>query len=108
MTEFSLETGVVATFYRPSSTAVTVLPQGTPISGTDGDDGADGKTIHNGSGAPSDLLGANGDYYIDNGSPKTIYGPKAGGVWPLPGTSMIGPAGSSAIAGGHPYLLMGG
>lgn len=108
MSEFSLETGVVATFYRPSSAAVTVLPQGTPISGVDGADGADGTTTHNGSGAPSNGLGANGDFYIDTDYPQTLYGPKASGAWPTPGTSMIGPAGSSAIAGGHPFLTMGG
>ena len=51
--------------------------------GPQGASGTDGKSILNGSGAPSNGTGNNGDYYIDNTS-KYIYGPKAGGVWPTP------------------------
>mgnify|MGYP000458678370 CR=1 FL=1 len=107
MTEFSLESGAVAMFYRPSSAAVTVLAQGTPISGVDGTDGTDGRTILSGSGAPSSGLGADGDFYIDTTYPSYLYGPKAAGAWPS-GVSLVGATGASGAAGGHPFLTMGG
>lgn len=93
--EFSLEDGVVPVFYVPSNTPVTVLPQGTPISGTDGTDGTDGNTILGGSGAPSALLGVDGDYYIDSGSSdRNMYGPKTAGAWGS-AYALKGPAGTS-------------
>ena len=68
-----------------------VGPQGPPgIQGPAGDDGADGsngaagadgRTILNGSGAPSNALGSNGDFYLDIGA-RELYGPKASGTWP--------------------------
>ena len=94
--EFSLESGVQLTVYLPSSTVVTVLPQGTPISGTDGTDGTDGNTVLPVSGPPSNGVGVNGNFAIDYLNWK-IYGPKAAGAWPA-GVSLIGPAGSSAGA----------
>ena len=59
--------------------------------GTDGAAGADGNTILSGVVAPTNE-GVNGDFYI-NTATSTIYGPKAGGVWPA-GVSLIGPAGT--------------
>ena len=50
-----------------------------PASTVPGPAGADGKTILNGSGAPSSGIGANGDYYIDN-TAHAIYGPKTAGA----------------------------
>lgn len=49
-------------------------------------------TIHTTSGAPSNLVGSNGDYAID---PATwhIYGPKTAGVWPA-GVSLGGASGT--------------
>lgn len=70
--------------------------------GTDGDDGApgsngtDGATIRNGAGAPSNGLGANGDYYIDN-TGKNLYF-KAAGVYTLQ-FSIVGPAGTNGTNG---------
>ncbi len=106
MSEYSLTSGAVATVYRPSTASVTVLAQGTPISGINGEDGADGKTVRYGTGAPADALGADGDFYISTSYPPTLYGPKSGGTWPA-GASMIGPQGPAGAGGGHPYLLMG-
>ena len=63
---------------------------GTP--GAPGAPGADGKSVLNGTGAPSNGTGNNGDFYIDTVT-DTIYGPKAAGVWPTPGTSLVGPQG---------------
>lgn len=54
-------------------------------------------TVHYGSGAPSNGLGANGDLYIDT-SAHYIYGPKSSGVWPA-GVSLVGPAGPTGRAG---------
>jgi hypothetical protein len=67
--------------------------QGVPGDpGTPGAPGANGKTVRNGSGAPSNGLGVDGDFYIDT-SAYTIYGPKSAGAWGSP-TSLIGPQGN--------------
>src|SRR5204863_6624112 len=52
--------------------------------------GANGLAIWLVTGAPSDLVGMNGDLAIRQDAPGGIYGPKAAGTWPadpLPGTS---------------------
>lgn len=41
-----------------------------------------GTTWIAGSGAPDDVLGNDGNYYLDTDSPGAIYGPKALGAWP--------------------------
>ena len=61
--------------------------------GTDGADGADGNTVLNGTVNPTNE-GADGDFYI-NTTTKEIFGPKAMGTWPTPGTSLVGPAASA-------------
>jgi hypothetical protein len=58
--------------------------------------GADGKTVLNGSGAPSDSLGENGDFYLDT-TGDFIYGPKTGGSWGA-STSIIGGTGISGLS----------
>ncbi len=57
-----------------------------------GGSGSSINTIHTTSGAPSNLVGSNGDYAID---PATwhIYGPKTAGVWPA-GVSLGGASGT--------------
>jgi len=67
------------------------------LGGEDGADGADGRTILFGTGAPSSGLGADGDGYIatDTG---TLYAPKASGAWPA-GMSLIGPQGPKGDTG---------
>ena len=58
-----------------------------------GDTGTAGKTWHNGSGAPGDGTGTDGDYYLDTAA-DAYYGPKAAGTWTGTGpTSLIGPDG---------------
>jgi hypothetical protein len=49
--------------------------------------------VLNGAGAPSNELGTNGDFYLDT-TASTLYGPKASGVWPGTGVSLVGPGGS--------------
>lgn len=99
-----LEQGVVLRLFRPSQTQITVFPTGEPIDGNDGTNGTDGKTILNGVGAPLNTLGTDGDFYMDTSPPKTLYGPKASGVWPTPGFSLQGDQGPAGSGGGHPFL----
>lgn len=66
---------------------------GTSILGTVG---SDGKTILNGAVDPT-TEGTDGDFYI-NTSTTTIFGPKAGGVWPA-GISLIGADGLDGVDG---------
>jgi hypothetical protein len=54
-------------------------------------------TIYNGSGAPSNSIGGNGDFYIDNTN-HYFYGPKASGSWPS-GFSVVGPQGATGPQG---------
>lgn len=78
----------------PSGQALTG-PTGP--SGTNGTNGTDGKTILNGSGAPSNGLGNDGDFYIDTLN-DVLYGPKSGGVWGS-SVSIVGPTGATGAAG---------
>lgn len=64
--------------------------------GKNGKNGTDGNTLLNGAGVPGAGLGSNGDFYLDTSS-DTLYGPKAAGAWPTPGTSLKGGAGGSAV-----------
>ncbi|MYW28316.1 glycerophosphodiester phosphodiesterase [Streptomyces sp. SID2119] len=59
-----------------------------------GPPGPKGTSILTGVGAPSPLLGGNGDSYIDTTpSAVKLYGPKAGGVWPSTSVSLGGAGG---------------
>ena len=61
--------------------------------GNQGTSGADGKTILNGSGAPFNTLGTNGDYYLNTAN-YDFYGPKTAGAWTTP-INIIGPTGAN-------------
>lgn len=72
-------------------------PQGDQ--GIQGPQGDAGKTWHTGAGAPSDVTGVNGDFYLDT-TADAYYGPKAGGTWSGTGpTSLIGPTGATGPQG---------
>lgn len=71
-------------------------PQGPQ--GSQGPAGADGSTVLNGTGAPAGTLGHDGDFYLDTAA-DILYGPKASGTWPMPGTSLVGPAGRTGSTG---------
>lgn len=74
-------------------------PQGaTGAQGPRGAAGADGVTILNGTGAPADTLGKDGDFYVDT-TAEEMYGPKASGAWPATGTSLVGPQGPKGNTG---------
>lgn len=63
-----------------------------------GEPGADGLSVLSGAGAPDDADGQDGEWWIDTDD-YDIYGPKAAGVWPTPGTSLIGPTGATGSTG---------
>jgi len=65
--------------------------------GPQGAAGADGKTVLNGTGAPDNGLGTNGDFYLATNT-WTVYGPKAAGVWPA-GQTLVGPTGAAGNDG---------
>jgi hypothetical protein len=54
--------------------------------------------VLNGTGAPPDSLGNDGDFYLDT-SADVLYGPKSGGTWPTTATSLVGPAGPAGAPG---------
>ena len=60
----------------PSTSWLLKLAGAIGVTGYTGYTGASGNTILSGAGAPSDGLGATGDYYIDL-TTMTFYGPKA-------------------------------
>lgn len=65
-------------------------------------DGFENKTLTNafrsGTGAPSDSLGSNGDFYFDTAS-GTMWGPKASGSWTGTSFSLVGPEGPEGPEG---------
>jgi hypothetical protein len=67
-------------------------PQGP--TGATGPAGTNGNTVLSGLGPPDPSVGNNGDFYLDTtpGAP-VLWGPKTGGFWLFPGTSLIGPQG---------------
>ncbi|WP_370738871.1 beta strand repeat-containing protein, partial [Nubsella zeaxanthinifaciens] len=79
----------------PGNAGKTITDYLAAITGATGAAGADGKTILNGAGAPSGATGKDGDFYIDP-TTNTIYGPKAGGVWPA-GVSIKGADGQGGV-----------
>ena len=86
---------------RPASRgppAATGTAGSAGVAGTTGATGAtglDGNSVLNGAGPPSDALGDDGDFYLDTAT-NSLYGPKAGGVWPA---ARLGSSGAPGIAG---------
>lgn len=62
-------------------------------------DGADGRSVLNGAGAPDDALGEDGDFYIDTAAVGEfiLYGPKLAGAWGAP-KSVSGPQGDTGAS----------
>lgn len=71
-------------------------PQGP--AGTNGVNGVNGNTVLNGTVDPTATQGVDGDFYL-NTETNTLFGPKASGVWPTAGTSLIGPTGATGATG---------
>jgi hypothetical protein len=94
---------------RRSRIAFAPSGQGIWLS-TDG--GASGtkisNTVHYVSAAPSDSVGANGDYYVNTTTHK-IFGPKASGAWPGGAGADVAPGGATVFYGTDPiYAVSGG
>ena len=70
-------------------------PQGP--AGAAGATGPAGKTVLNGSGAPSNAIGTAGDFYVDTTNSR-FYGPKAG-TWPGTYVTIIGTQGPQGATG---------
>ena len=86
--DFYIDT-VTDMFYGPK--AGGVWPAGVDL---DGAAGAPGSTVLNGVVAPT-VEGVDGDFYLDTVT-STMYGPKAGGVWPA-GVVLVGPVGPAGV-----------
>lgn len=69
---------------------------GTP--GAAGSDGVNGNTVRNGTAPPTPTDGVDGDFFVDMQA-NVFYGPKASGAWPIPGISLVGPAGATGLKG---------
>lgn len=78
----------------------TPMRGATGATGSDGNPGVDGRSVLNGSAAPDNSIGNNGDFYLRT-SNSTLYGPKASGVWPGSGVSLIGPQGATGATGSN-------
>jgi hypothetical protein len=81
--------------------------------GPQGSTGINGTAVLNGSVAPSNALGVNGDFYI-NTTTNELFGPKANGTWPG-GVSLVGPpgpaggpAGPQGVAGTNGNSVLNG
>lgn len=73
-------------------------PPGGSAAGADGTGGTDGYSVLSGSSDPIAEQGNDGDFFV-NTTTWEIFGPKAEGNWPMPGTSLIGPKGDEGPAG---------
>lgn len=84
----------------------TILSGEAGEAGAPGAPGAPGLGILHGVGAPSNSLGSNGEFYIDDVAWE-IYGPKAAGVWPAGVALATGPMGKEGPPGSG-SLTVGG
>lgn len=81
----------------PAGVTLVTQPGGSGGSGgTGGGTAGNGGHILYGSGAPTDDIGVDGDFYFDT-TTGTLYGPKAGGKWPTSGVT----AGTGTIYNGN-------
>jgi len=73
----------------PTGVALVSQPSGGGSGGTGGGGGTAGNGGHilYGSGAPTDGIGVDGDFYFDT-TTSTLYGPKQDGKWPTSGVTM--------------------
>lgn len=70
----------------------------TGLTGATGPAGYDGAKVLSGSGAPSSLVGASGDFWVDTTNGR-LYGPKSSGAWGTPLQLTSGPAGPTGPSG---------
>lgn len=79
--------GLIGLTGNTGATGATGL---TGATGATGATGPQGLSLLSGAGVPSFGTGVNGDFYLDKNT-YILYGPKAGGTWPTPGTQLSNP-----------------
>ena len=78
----------------------TAIADWEEFTGTDGVDGADGSQIYTAAGDPSDLLGVDGDFYLNSTSGDYFTkGTVTPGEWGSAAGNLVGPQGNQGIAG---------
>jgi hypothetical protein len=82
------------TMYGPKAAGNSTSSWGGGIS-LKGANGTNGSTILSGGAPPQNTQGNNGDFYIDLTN-SVMYGPKTGGAWSFPGTSLKGADGGGS------------
>jgi len=82
---------------QPGTPAYTLIGEWTEFTGTVGADGADGSQIYVAAGTPSDVLGENGDFYLNSSSGD--YYTKAAGTWGSIQGNLKGPTGATGATG---------
>jgi hypothetical protein len=96
--KLSHATGRTFPIKLPEATPVVDLADIAPTDPDQGDyviitgpAGKDGSQIYSGTGAPSNSLGVDGDYYVDTTVDAVrLFGAKASGAWPTPGVLLNG------------------
>jgi len=78
---------------RPPPKVLVLTRAGAP-----GPTGPAGRTVLSGSGAPSNAVGLEGDFWLDTAT-TVLYGPKGPATWPTPGVELIGPEGPEGPQG---------
>jgi hypothetical protein len=74
---------------------IGLLPAGISTGGSGGS-GTNGSGVRSGNGPPSNVVGQDGDFYIDVASARlNFYGPKVAGVWPSTFVPLVGTSGTS-------------
>lgn len=78
----------------------TAIGDWEEFTGTDGIDGVDGSQIYTAAGDPSDLLGVDGDFYLNSTSGDYFTkGTVTPGEWGAAAGNLLGPQGDTGIAG---------
>lgn len=82
----------------------------TVIISANGSQGPQGFGWLSGSGSPSDTVGRNGDFYINNANPNApvYYGPKAANTWTGTGPYTFSSSGVSSVAAADTSIVVGG
>jgi len=75
----------------------TAIGDWSEFTGTAGTNGTDGSQIYTGTGVPSDALGVNTDFYLDNATGN--YYTKAAGTWGSAQGNLTGPTGATGLTG---------
>ena len=90
-------TGATGATGLTGTTGATGLTGATGATGLTGATGAAGTSLLSNAGPLNNLIGGDGDFYI-NTSNNSLVGPKVGGSWPTLGVSLVGPTGAQGTS----------